>query len=43
MENALQTPGTDLSNLLVPWPGYADLMDTPRYRALLAAVGITTP
>jgi len=42
LETALRTIGTDLTSLLTPLPAFAGLMETPRYRALLAAVGVVT-
>jgi serine/threonine-protein kinase len=40
MERGLRTPGTDLTLLLAPLPAFSALLETPRYRALLAAVGV---
>ena len=41
MEAGVRAPGTDLTLLLAPLPLFAEVARTPRYGALLAAVGLT--
>jgi serine/threonine-protein kinase len=41
MEAGVRAPGTDLTLLLAPLPLFSGIARTPRYQALLAAVGLT--
>jgi len=43
MAQALATPGEDLTITFAPLPVFQDVMADPRYRAMLASLGITVP
>jgi TolB-like protein/tRNA A-37 threonylcarbamoyl transferase component Bud32/Flp pilus assembly protein TadD len=42
MENGVRAIGTDLTLLLAPLPAFSGLTELPRYRALLATIGVTS-
>jgi serine/threonine-protein kinase len=43
MERALASPGEDLTITFAPLPVFRDVMADPRYRIMLASLGVTVP